>query len=30
MMSLHGLWNDIGEGTVECYQPETGKFEPVH
>ena len=28
-LSLHGLWTDIGEGSLEHYLPEQGKFEPV-
>ena len=28
-LSLHGLWNDIGEGTVEQFLPETGGFQKV-
>ncbi len=28
-LSLHGLWTDIGEGGLECYQHETGTFIPV-
>jgi len=28
-LSLHGLWNDIGEGGLECYDTETERFEPV-
>jgi carbonic anhydrase len=26
MLSLHGLYNDIGEGTLECWDPETAAF----
>lgn len=29
MLSLHGLWVDIGEGTLEAYDPETDKFAPL-
>ena len=29
MLSLHGLWNHIGEGTLECYDPATGAFAAV-
>ena len=25
-LSLHGLWFDIGSGTLEAYSPENGKF----
>ncbi|MEJ6403044.1 carbonic anhydrase [Yoonia sp. 2307UL14-13] len=25
-LSLHGLWNDIGEGGLECYDPTSGEF----
>jgi len=28
-LSLHGLWNDIGEGGVEHYLPEVGEFKPI-
>ena len=28
-LSLHGLWHDIGEGTLEHYLPEKGTFEKV-
>lgn len=28
-LTLHGLWNDIGEGGVEEYVPEDGKFHPI-
>ncbi|AHD02357.1 carbonic anhydrase [Leisingera methylohalidivorans] len=28
-LSLHGLWTDIGEGGLECYDPKTGLFAPV-
>lgn len=28
-LSLHGLWNDIGDGTLECYQPASGEFEAI-
>lgn len=28
-LSLHGLWNDIGNGELRCYDPATEKFEPV-
>ncbi|ARE41468.1 Carbonic anhydrase [Rhodovulum sp. P5] len=28
-LALHGLWNDIGAGVVECYDPEKGRFLPV-
>jgi len=28
-LSLHGLWNDIGEGTLEQYLPSEGKFSVV-
>ncbi|MDK3075622.1 carbonic anhydrase [Sedimentitalea sp. JM2-8] len=28
-LSLHGLWTDIGEGGLECYDPASGKFLPV-
>ncbi|SHF41682.1 carbonic anhydrase [Loktanella atrilutea] len=29
MLSLHGLWNHIGEGTLECYDPATRRFAAV-
>lgn len=28
-MTVHGLWNDIGEGTLEQYEPATGRFTPI-
>ena len=28
-MSLHGLWTDIGEGGLECYDPKADKFQKV-
>ncbi|SNR33134.1 carbonic anhydrase [Puniceibacterium sediminis] len=28
-LTLHGLWHDIGEGGLECYDPKTAKFAPV-
>jgi len=28
-LSLHGLWADIGEGGLECFDPEVQKFLPV-
>ena len=28
-LSLHGLWNDIGEGTLEQYLPDEGAFRAV-
>lgn len=28
-LTLHGLWNDIGEGVLECYEPTTGKFNTI-
>ncbi|MGC9419646.1 MAG: carbonic anhydrase [Rhodovulum sp.] len=28
-LALHGLWNDIGEGVVECYDPASDRFVPV-
>ncbi len=28
-LSLHGLWNDIGEGGLEWFDPKSGKFAPV-
>ncbi|MGC6516466.1 MAG: carbonic anhydrase [Candidatus Puniceispirillaceae bacterium] len=28
-LSLHGLWHDIGTGTLHHYVEETGSFEPV-
>ncbi len=28
-LSLHGLWTDIADGGLECYDPETGRFQPV-
>ena len=29
MLSLHGLWNDIGEGGLEYFDGETGAFAPI-
>ena len=28
-LTLHGLWNDIGEGTLEAYDPTEGRFVEV-
>ena len=28
-MTVHGLWNDIGEGTLEQYDPLTRSFQPI-
>lgn len=28
-LSLHGLWTDIGEGGLECYNPATKRFASV-
>ncbi|MEY8881265.1 carbonic anhydrase [Donghicola sp. XS_ASV15] len=28
-LSLHGLWTDIGEGSLECYDPATDRFSKV-
>ena len=28
-LSLHGLWTDIGEGSLEYYDAKAHKFEPV-
>ncbi|WP_108813660.1 carbonic anhydrase [Loktanella sp. Alg231-35] len=28
-LSLHGLWNDIGEGIIEAYDPKTAAFKPI-
>jgi len=28
-LSLHGLWNDIGEGSLEGYDPKTETFKPI-
>lgn len=28
-MTLHGLWNDIGSGGLEAFDPEAGDFVPV-
>lgn len=28
-LTLHGLWTHIGEGTLECYDPELGEFTAV-
>jgi len=29
MLSLHGLWNDIGEGGLEYFDGQTGTFAPI-
>ena len=28
-LTLHGLWNDIGSGGIEQYDPDTNAFHPV-
>lgn len=28
-MTIHGLWNDIGEGTLEQFDPAAGRFQPI-
>jgi carbonic anhydrase len=28
-LSLHGLWNDIGEGSLEAYDPKDAAFKPI-
>jgi carbonic anhydrase len=28
-LSIHGLWNDIGEGSLEGYDPTSGTFKPI-
>ncbi len=28
-LTLHGLWNEIGEGELECYSPDAGHFVPL-
>lgn len=28
-LDLHGLWNDIRNGGLECYDPASGHFKPV-
>jgi len=28
-MTIHGLWNDIGEGTLEQYDPAMRRFAPI-
>ncbi len=28
-MTLHGLWNDIGEGGLEYFDPATKRFQPI-
>ena len=29
LLSLHGLWTDIGEGGLECYHPPSHEFQSV-
>ncbi|APX89970.1 carbonic anhydrase [Brevirhabdus pacifica] len=29
LLSLHGLWTDISEGTLHSYHPDDGEFHPV-
>ncbi|GAB4303396.1 MAG: carbonic anhydrase [Roseovarius sp.] len=29
LLTLHGLWHDIGEGGVEQYDPVSGSFQPL-
>ena len=29
MLTIHGLWTDIGEGSLEYYNAETQRFQPV-
>ena len=28
-LSVHGLWNDIGEGSLESYDPKSGEFKTI-
>jgi carbonic anhydrase len=28
-MTLHGLWNDIGDGSLLTYDPASGSFQPI-
>lgn len=28
-LSVHGLWTEIGEGALECYDPHAGGFRPL-
>ncbi|MBC7143077.1 MAG: carbonic anhydrase [Rhodobacteraceae bacterium] len=28
-MTLHGLWNDIGEGSLEYFDPSAKRFQPI-
>ena len=28
-LSIHGLWNDIGEGSLEAYDPKGATFKPI-
>lgn len=29
MLTIHGLWTEIGDGTLECYDPKSGEFVSV-
>lgn len=29
MLTLHGLWHDIGEGGLDQFDPDAGTFEPI-
>jgi carbonic anhydrase len=29
VLSMHGLWTDIGEGGLECYNPKANEFHKV-
>jgi carbonic anhydrase len=29
LLTLHGLWNDIGEGSLEQYDLQSASFQPI-
>ena len=28
-LSLHGLWHEIGKGSIEVFDPKLGRFEEI-